>query len=141
MPRASPASCSPSYPTRHPELVSGPIPPATRSAERAWGRGFRFTDGTEQAARWALKQVQGDEKGGSSRSWFACFADAVVASRFPTSRRSAWVAAWLSQPPVPTTFLRGKAALCRRAISFQRNHQLHQLRVTLAGSAPLKLNE
>jgi cyclic pyranopterin phosphate synthase len=38
-------------------------------------------------------------------------------------------------------FFRGKAALCRKAISFRRNHQLHQLRVTLVRLAPLKLNE
>src|SRR6186997_564860 len=51
--------------TRHPELVSGPIAPHSRSARSrtALRQGRSRTDGSVQTAKWVLKQVQDDEEG------------------------------------------------------------------------------
>ena len=54
----------PTFFTRHPELVSGPISPMARGASEMSQRcGLLTYETTGPSPRWALKQVQGDDLG------------------------------------------------------------------------------
>src|SRR5690606_8687081 len=60
------------FPSRHPELVSGPIAPHSRGFRqnrpklaRPRGEVAPRPEAPSRASKWALKQVQGDEFGGA----------------------------------------------------------------------------